>query len=96
MAIFDIFTRVDRHVDLMDDMMVTLRVRQSIVELPGGANVLRRATLRCLNCRDTEACRAWLDENWEADEAPPYCLNHDLFARVKRRNEASDPAEVSA
>lgn len=96
MAIFSIFTRMGQHVDLMDDMMVTLGVRQSIAELPGGAQVMRRAAIRCFDCKDTEACQMWLDEHREADAAPAFCRNRDLFARVKRREEAAREMDASA
>lgn len=94
MAFFNIFARMNRRVDLMDDMMATLQVRRAIGELPDGPNVLRRAALRCLNCKETCACRAWLDTHREADEAPIYCRNHDLFARVRRRMDAERQSDA--
>lgn len=95
MAFFNIFARVNRRVDLMDDMMVTLQVRQALSELPNSGHVLRRAAIRCLNCGESESCKAWLDGHWQEDEAPSYCRNRDLFARIKRQG-APAPAREHA
>lgn len=90
MPLSNIFARMDRRVELMDQMMGTLRVRQAMSELPNAPSVLRRAAQRCLNCKEPETCRAWLDAHRESDEGPPYCPNHELFARVRRRADAAD------
>ncbi len=88
MAILKFFDRIYRHMDLMDRMMDVVGVNNKLKTLPDAPGVLRRAVLRCQTCDNTEECQSFLDANSSADEAPVYCRNHDLFARLKREIEA--------
>ncbi|MEZ5811417.1 MAG: DUF6455 family protein [Rhizobiaceae bacterium] len=92
MAVIKFFDRMFRHMDLMDRMMDTLGVTARIKAVPGAANVLRRATIRCMGCDSTKACGAFLDSHESADDAPAYCRNHDLFERLKRQIDAEQAA----
>lgn len=92
MAIFSIFERAFHHFDLMDRMMNAVGVTERFKTLPGSANVLRRAAARCRQCKDAGGCQALLNTNESLDEAPDFCRNHDLFARLKREIEADQAA----
>lgn len=84
MSVLDIFSRLTKQADLMDAMMSKLHVSDEISKLPDHAGVLRRAANRCLACDRTDACQHWLSHEVAPDEAPSFCRNHDLFARVMR------------
>jgi hypothetical protein len=43
--------------------------------------------LRCMSCGKPDACSAWLAEHGSAEEAPSFCRNHDLFARLREHAE---------
>lgn len=74
--------------DLMGRMVRKLGYTDRLAELPDAARVLRRAAQRCQTCAQPEACAHWLAENETAEEAPAYCRNQDLFARMNDRIEA--------
>jgi hypothetical protein len=82
MSVLDIFSRLTKQADLMDAMMKKLGVADEIWKLPDHAGVLRRAANRCLTCDRPDACQHWLSHEVNADEAPSFCRNHDLFERV--------------
>lgn len=84
MSVLDIFSRLTKQADLMDAMMNKLGVSDEIRNLPDHAGVLRRAANRCLSCDRADACQHWLSHEAQPDEAPSFCRNHDLFARVLR------------
>jgi hypothetical protein len=88
MSVFSFFERMLTQPDLMMRMSNALGYADRIAELPDAARVMRRAALRCNTCAQPEACAGWLDENKTAKEAPAYCRNHDLFARMDDRIEA--------
>ena len=89
MSVLDIFSRLTKQADLMDAMMKKLDVADEIWKLPDHAGVLRRAANRCLTCDRTDACQQWLEHEVDADEAPSFCRNHDLFERVLANAEAN-------
>ena len=82
MSVLDIFSRLTKQADLMDTMMKKLGVEDDIWQLPDHAVVLRRAANRCLACDKPDACEYWLTHETNPDQAPGFCRNHDLFARV--------------
>ena len=88
MSVLDIFSRLTKLADLMDAMMTKLGVADEIWKLPDHAGVLRRAANRCLTCDRPDACQEWLSHEAKPDEAPSFCRNHDLFARVLRNTDA--------
>lgn len=83
MGISAMMTRIAAKSDLIEQMMTTLEVRDRFAELPSGGEVLRNAMLRCMSCGKPDACSAWLAEHGSAEEAPDFCRNHDLFARLR-------------
>lgn len=87
MGIAAMMTRVAAKSDLIEQMMTTLDVRERFAELPAGGEALRNAMLRCMSCGKPEACSAWLSEHGNAEEAPSFCRNHDLFARLREHAE---------
>ncbi len=84
MKIPDILNRIRRHSELFETMANKLRVRDRLIQVSGNAGVYRRASMRCLSCRNADACEQWLDLAREPDEAPGYCRNRALFARLAR------------
>ncbi|MCR9134595.1 MAG: DUF6455 family protein [Alphaproteobacteria bacterium] len=84
MRFSSILARISRHADLFEAMANKLGVRDKIFELNNAPSVYRRANMRCLSCGQAEACSAWLEAGAEADEAPDYCRNKTLFARLER------------
>lgn len=88
MGVFAFFDKIRRRSILMERMMRTLDVKKGFADLPNRGEVLRRASARCLGCGKVEACSTWLDGHDHAVEAPAYCRNHDLFARLTRQIEA--------
>lgn len=69
---------------LMERMFSRFDVRLRLAERPGGAETLRRATVRCMSCAETDACEAWLERAEAPDEPPPFCRNGDLIGRLRR------------
>jgi len=75
--------RIAAKTDLFERMMATLDVRDRLGRLQGGGDALRDAAAQCRSCGDPDACRAWLASHGSAEEAPGFCRNHDLFARLR-------------
>lgn len=88
MSLFSFVERMMTQPEQMVRMVRTLGHRDRFASLPDAARVMRRAALRCDTCAKPEACAEWLDRNESAEEAPAYCRNHDLFARMNERIEA--------
>lgn len=84
MRFSSILARISRHADLFEAMANKLGVRDKIFELNGAPSVYRRANMRCLSCGNADACSEWLESGAEASEAPDYCRNKTLFARLER------------
>lgn len=88
MSILTFIDRILNRPDLMMRMIRTLGLTDRIAELPDAARVLRRAAVRCETCSAPEECAHWLEDHAAASEAPAYCRNGDLFARMTERIEA--------
>lgn len=88
MSLITIFKRMVDHADLMDRMMLKLGVRGKLAEHANAGSVMRRAANRCLSCEHGGECKTWLEGHDDAREAPAYCRNHDLFARLRTEIEA--------
>lgn len=71
--------RMSDRVDLMEQMMQTLDVRDAVADMPSAPSVFRSAALRCLSCGHAGECKQWLEENEAPEHAPGYCRNKDLF-----------------
>lgn len=87
MSLVSMYNRMMRKADLMEKMIDTVDVRDALEQRPDHANVLRRAANRCMTCAEPNACESWLAEHEQANEAPSYCRNHDLFERLKHEIE---------
>ncbi len=77
------FARIARHADLFERMTEKLNVDGQMNLLPNAASVKKRAANRCLGCSKAEECTAWLALPVTRQEAPDYCRNQGLFARLK-------------
>ncbi len=82
MGIQNIISRLDHHANLFEKMIVKLGVRNEMAELGNIGPVYRRAAMRCVGCSAVEECEKWLDEDTQDPEAPEYCRNRALFARL--------------
>jgi len=81
------FQRIDEHADLMTRMAETLGVGldEAVTDGRLSENCLSGAYLRCIGCREAEACSGFLAENAEgAEAAPDYCRNASLFEALTR------------
>jgi len=74
---------VTRNVGLLDRMMAQLHVRDCLATHPNGSKILRTAAIRCMMCREADACKAWLDNSDRLNKAPKFCNNRDLFEQMK-------------
>ena len=83
MGIAFLIARLDRHAELFDRMLITLGLRQRMEELKNVGPVYRRATMRCVGCTGADKCADWLDLHETAQEAPDYCRNTALLARLR-------------
>ena len=83
MGIQNIIARIDRHSELFEKMMARIGVRDKLADIDNIGPVYRRAAMRCVGCTGTEECETWLEEHEHAEEAPEYCRNRALFARLK-------------
>jgi len=72
--------RLNERAELMGRMLETIGAMKA---MPTGAYTdaaMQRAAHRCINCTETEACRAFLKNHPEgADKALPDCPNAQLF-----------------
>ncbi len=84
-GLFESATRIHR-------MVRTLKLQDEISENDTNGSVMRRAYLRCNTCEQPGACENWLENHETAKEAPAYCRNRDLFARLTARIEAETAA----
>ncbi len=72
--------RLNERAELMGRMLDTIGAMQ---HMPAGVqsdNALRSAAVRCINCRNTDACKKWLENHPEGAMRPMEgCPNADLF-----------------
>lgn len=72
--------RLNERADLMGRMLDTIGAMQKI---PAGVQsdlALRSAAVRCINCRNTNACKKWLSEHPAGASRPmDSCPNAALF-----------------
>ena len=77
------YSRIARHAELFEKMTEKLGASEQLATLPGAGGVRKRAADRCLSCTKAEQCASWLDLQPAAENAPDFCQNQDLFARLK-------------
>lgn len=92
MKIPDILRRIARHNALFEAMTNKLELRDTLLEVSKNGETYRRASTRCLSCSQANACAQWLEQETEPEEAPDYCRNSALFARLERlKSSGSEP-----
>ena len=77
-----IFTKLDRHADLVNRMAETVGVDLVEQAMRGAVpdQEMRSAVLRCMSCDKVDACGSWMDaHSTGADAAPSYCRNKPVF-----------------
>lgn len=77
---------VKKHADLMDRMANTLGVDLEEVMMEGRMTMdqLGDAVLSCTGCASPDTCQHWLGaQAGSADQAPDYCRNADMLARLR-------------
>jgi hypothetical protein len=82
---FDFIRRMDDRMRLMGRMAAATGTPLPDAVAGGqlDAERLRSAAIRCTACTNAEACEDWLEGHAEgAREAPSYCRNRSLFARL--------------
>lgn len=84
MGLLRFINRLSANSELMEGMFARLGVRDWFADHPAGPEVLRRATLRCASCSESEACSDWLARHAAAEHAPGFCRNRDLIERIRR------------
>jgi len=96
MSLDTFFSHLRRSSGLLERMTAKLGLRSHMAALPGSANVLRRAEARCFTCGHADACESWLSSAESPAEAPGYCRNHDLFARLAAQSESGRGTQAVA
>ncbi|MAS08359.1 MAG: hypothetical protein CL534_27210 [Ahrensia sp.] len=72
---------------LFDIMVNKLGMRTALQSRANSEAVAKRAQARCAECDREDSCQNWLASNDKPDEAPYFCRNHDLLARLKHDTE---------
>ena len=78
------FDRYDRQMKYFGDMTARLGIDPVAFARDCLGYRLATAIRRCSACRSGDACRAWLAGTAQADDAPPFCPNRDVFAQARR------------
>lgn len=72
--------RLNERAELMGKMLDTIGALNDMPTDLRMDSELRSAAVRCINCRDIEACKTWLqDHTHGASKAPSHCPNASLF-----------------
>ena len=72
--------RLNERADLMGRMLDTIGAMKHVPSAAHSDATIRAAAHRCMNCSETDTCRAWLDQHADgADEALKACPNAELF-----------------
>lgn len=75
------FDRIDQRADVMARMAATLDVdfAAALAQRPDCVQGYRQAVLRCTFCPHDSKCGAWMQDHAQAEAAPDYCRNKDIF-----------------
>jgi len=57
--------------------------------------LLREAELDCMECREWQRCRRWLDGRAPGDEPNAFCPNHGLFAALPQAAIGAPPTQTA-
>ncbi len=80
-----VFSQVERQARRMHEMVDRLGIDAlGLVRLRCGEDYAE-ARSRCLKCRATHVCLAWLDNAAASAERPDFCPNLTLFETCPRR-----------
>ncbi|MBN9669753.1 DUF6455 family protein [Roseibium aggregatum] len=72
--------RLTERAELMGRMLDTIGAMNKIPASIQANMEMRSAALRCVSCRETEACRKWLENHQGGADGPlDKCPNADLF-----------------
>ncbi len=72
--------RLNERAELMGQMLDTIGAMKEVPAVVQTDADLRSAVIRCINCRETEACKVWLKDHADgAHHAPKHCPNSTLF-----------------
>jgi len=80
-----------RHAELVDHMAQALGLDLDELVMEGKLDLetLDDAVLRCTGCTEPDNCEHWRDlQDNEADEAPEFCRNAQLFELLKQGRRA--------
>ena len=78
------FRRVERQAKRLTEMIQRRDVDTGKLVKIGNGFAYAEAREKCLNCRSTRECLAWLDAEPPSSEAPLFCPNFSLFEACKR------------
>jgi hypothetical protein len=78
----DFFARADRNFELMHRMQSRLGVAPGLDDT-SEIEQWARAARNCAFCRDTAACKAWLDAGGPGTDYRRFCPNADLMERSR-------------
>ena len=83
------FDRLARNVDLMPRLAQRLGIdwADRMDRSPYAAAEYRHALMRCAECPNDGACRAWVERAHQADAAPDYCRNKEMLQRLAKDTE---------
>ncbi|MEY8841918.1 DUF6455 family protein, partial [Cribrihabitans sp. XS_ASV171] len=72
------------HAGLVDRMANTLGLDLDEAALRGELAIdeISDAVLSCTACTNPDHCSGWLGKTQQAEQAPGYCRNQTLFARL--------------
>jgi hypothetical protein len=76
---------IARHAHLVNEMAARVGADLPAALADGrlSAEGLRAAVMRCTGCANPGDCAHWLEATAEAEAAPGYCGNGELFAALK-------------
>lgn len=79
--------KLAHHADLMTRMADTVGADVPHALQSGALSPyeLRAAALRCTHCKQADDCPHWMDTHQGASEAPAYCENHNMLARLSHQ-----------
>lgn len=77
--------KIDKHAHLVTGMSETVGVDwvKTLAQHPEMTEQFRSAVFKCTRCKEVHACEHWLKVHHQAELAPSYCKNKDLFAGMK-------------
>jgi hypothetical protein len=81
--LWPLFRRVERQARLFGEMLERVQVDQGKAAREGMGSGFATAAQRCLTCRKTVACEAWLAQG-KSGAAPAFCPNAEFLNSLRR------------